>query len=107
MVFVRNYGYNATTGTYLVVAGRLALCTWWLRSTGVLSGGSLFRPIPSRPLLLAEFACAAALISMGAIWDASGFINMRCWPLWRCRRILLNEWLVLDGGLGVTKGFVE
>jgi ammonium transporter Rh len=82
MVFVRNYGYSATTGTYLVVAAGLPLYLF-LRSTGIVSAEAV-SPDSIKALLLAEFACAAALISMGPSWDASGFINTPCWPLWQC-----------------------
>ncbi len=61
MVFVKKYGYSATTGTYIVVAAALPLYLL-LRSTGVLSAEA----VPANTihaLLLAEFAAAAALIS--------------------------------------------
>ena len=65
MVFVRNYGYSALTGTYLVVGVGLPLYLL-LHSTGVISA----EPVSAdsiKAVLLAEFACAAALISMGAV----------------------------------------
>jgi len=40
MVFVRNYGYSATTGTYLVVGAGLPLYLF-LRSTGILSAEAI------------------------------------------------------------------
>ena len=58
-------------------------------------------------LLLAEFAVAAALISMGAVLyrirlHQYGLLALVMVPLY-----MLNEWMVLDGGLGITKGFVD
>jgi ammonium transporter Rh len=58
-------------------------------------------------LLLAEFAVASALISTGAVLGRVrlhqyGLLALLMVPLY-----MLNEWLVLDGGLGVTKGFVD
>jgi ammonium transporter Rh len=64
MVFVKKYGYGATTETYLVVGVGHPVYLF-LRSTGFLS----MEAVPAetvRALLLAEYAVAAALISMGA-----------------------------------------
>ena len=69
MVFVRNYGYSATTGTYLVVAISLPLYLL-LRSSGKISAEAI-APESIKALLLAEFAGAAALISMGAVLGLS------------------------------------
>ena len=98
MVFVQRYGYSATTGTYLVAA--VGLPVYFLTAEAV--------PAHSiRALLLAEFAVAAALISMGAVLGRIrlhqyGLLALVMVPLY-----MLNEWLVLDGGLGITKGFVD
>jgi ammonium transporter Rh len=105
MVFVRKYGYSATTGTFLVVSVGLPLYLF-LRSTGVIS----LEAIPAdsiKALLLAEFACAAALIAMGAVLGRLrlyqyGILAILIVPIY-----MLNEWLVLDGGLSITKGFVD
>jgi len=105
MVFVRNYGYSATTGTYLVVAAGLPLYLV-LRSTGILSAEAV-SPDSIKALLLAEFACAAALISMGAILGRVRLYQYALLAVVAVPAYLLNEWLVLDGGLGVTKGFVD
>jgi ammonium transporter Rh len=105
MVFVQRYGYGATTGTYLVVAVGLP-AYFILRSTGVLTAEAV--PMHSiKGLLLAEFAVASALISTGAVLGRIrlhqyGLLALIMVPLY-----MLNEWLVLDGGLGVTKGFVD
>jgi ammonium transporter Rh len=105
MVFVRNYGYSATTGTYLVVAAGLPSYLL-LRSTGMLSAEAV-SPDSVKALLLAEFACAAALISMGAILGRVRLYQYALLAVVAVPAYLLNEWLVLDGGLEVTKGFVD
>ena len=105
MVFVQRYGYSATTGTYLVTAVGLPLY-FLLRSGGILTAEAV--PMQSiKGLLLAEFAVASALISTGAVLGRIrlhqyGLLALVMVPLY-----MLNEWLVLDGGLGVTKGFVD
>lgn len=105
MVFVRNYGYSALTGTYLVVAAGLPLYIL-LRSTGVLSAESV-SPDGIQALLLAEFACAAALISMGAVLGRLRLHQYAILAIVAVPVYMVNEWMVLDGGLGVTKGFVD
>lgn len=105
MVFVRNYGYSATTGTYLVVAVSIPLYLA-LRSTGVISAEAL-APGTIRVLLLAEFACAAGLIAMGAVLSRLRLFQYAILSALLVPAYMLNEWLVLDGGLGVTRGFVD
>ncbi len=105
MVFVRNYGYSATTGTYLVVGVGLPLYLL-LRSTGMISA----EPIAAdsiKAVLLAEFACAAALISMGAILGRVRLYQYAIMAALAVPAYMVNEWLVLDGGLGATRGFVD
>lgn len=105
MVFVQKYGYSATTGTYLVVAAGLPVY-FVLRSSGILTAEAV--PVQTiKGLLLAEFAVASALISTGAVLGRIklhqyGLLAVIMVPLY-----MLNEWLVLDGGLGITKGFVD
>jgi ammonium transporter Rh len=105
MVFVRNYGYSATTGTYLVVAVSLPLYLL-LRSTGKISGEPI-APETIKALLLAEFATAAALISMGAVLGRVRLYQYGILAVLAVPAYMLNEWLVLDGGLGITKGFTD
>ena len=105
MVFVKKYGYSATTGTYIVVAAALPLYLL-LRSTGVLSAEA----VPANTihaLLLAEFAAAAALISMGAVLGRLRVYQYALLAIILVPLYMLNEWLVLDGGLGITRGFVD
>jgi ammonium transporter Rh len=105
MVFVRKYGYSATTGTYLVVGLGLPLYML-LRASGVLSAEAL-APDSIHSLLLAEFACASALIAMGAVLGRLRLYQYAILAALLIPAYMLNEWLVLDGGLGFTKGFVD
>ena len=105
MVFVRNYGYSATTGTYLVVAVSIPLYLG-LRATGLISAGAM-APGTIRVLLLAEFACAAGLIAMGAVLSRLRLFQYALLAILLVPAYMLNEWLVLDGGLGLTRGFVD
>ena len=83
MVFVKRYGYGATTGTYLIVAVGLPVYLG-LRSTGVLSAEALDAHT-IRPCCCAEFAVAAALIAMGRCWGAFACTSTPCWRLSWCR----------------------
>jgi ammonium transporter Rh len=105
MVFVKKYGYSATTGTYLVVGVGLPLYLF-LRYTGVISSESM-NPQTIEAFLFAEFAVAAVLISMGAVLGRLRTYQYALITLLQVPFYMLNEWLVLDGGLGVTKGFVD
>ncbi len=105
MVFVKRYGYSATTGTYLVVAIGLPLYIL-LRASGVLCA----EPIPPstiKALLYAEFAVASVLIAMGAVLGRLRVFQYALLALCLIPAYLLNEWVVLDGGLEITKGFVD
>jgi Ammonia permease len=105
MVFVKKHGYSATTGTYLVVATGIPLYLL-VRAWGGLSAEPV-TPDSAKALLLAEFGCASALIAMGAVL---GRLRLHQYALLAALIIpfyMLNEWLVLDGGLGVTNGFVD
>ncbi|AEY64533.1 ammonium transporter [Clostridium sp. BNL1100] len=105
MVFVKKYGYSATTGTYLVVGAGIPLYLL-LRYTGALSLESV-NPQTIKGLLLAEFAVAAALISMGAVLGRLRLYQYALISVFLVPIYMINEWLVLDGGLGITKGFVD
>jgi ammonium transporter Rh len=58
-------------------------------------------------LLLAEFACASALIAMGAVLGRLKLYQYAILAALLIPAYMLNEWFVLDGGLGFTKGFVD
>jgi ammonium transporter Rh len=105
MVFAKRYGYGALTGTYLVVAAGIPVYVG-LRSSGVLSAEAV-DPHTIRALLLAEFAVASALIAAGAVL---GRVRLHQYALLAMIMIplyMINERLVLDGGLAVTKGFID
>jgi ammonium transporter Rh len=105
MVFVKKYGYSATTGTYLVVATGIPLYML-LRAWGGLSA----EPVEAentKALLLAEFACASALIAMGAVLGRLRLHQYAMVSAVLVPAYMLNERFVLDGGLGVTSGFVD
>jgi ammonium transporter Rh len=105
MVFVKKHGYSATTGTYLVVATGIPLYLL-MRAWGGLSAEAV-TPDSAKALLFAEFGCASALIAMGAVL---GRLRLHQYALLAALVIpfyMLNEWLVLDGGLGLTSGFVD
>jgi ammonium transporter Rh len=105
MVFVKKYGYSATTGTYLVVGAGIPIYVL-LRSTGIISAEAV--PAGSiKALLLAEFACASALIAMGAVLGRLRLYQYAMLALIVVPGYMINEWLVLDGRLGITKGFVD
>ena len=105
MVFVKKYGNSATTGTYLVVGAGIPIYLF-LRSTGVISAEAM--PANSiHVLLLAEFACASALIAMGAVLGRLRLYQYAMLAALLVPAYMLNEWLVLDGGLGFTRGFVD
>jgi ammonium transporter Rh len=105
MVFVRKYGYSATTGTYLVVGAGIPLYLF-LRSSGVISAEAV-APDSIHALLLAEFACASALIAMGAVLGRLRLFQYAILAALLVPAYMVNEWLVLDGGLGFTSGFVD
>jgi ammonium transporter Rh len=102
MVFVKKYGYSATTGTFLVVGAGLPLYLF-LRSSGFLSAQTITAD-NIRVLILAEFAVASALIAMGAVLGRLRTYQYGLVAVFTVIAYTLNEWLVLDGGLGITKG---
>jgi ammonium transporter Rh len=104
MVFVRRYGFGATTGTYLVVATGLPLYML-LRANGVFAHE--IAPNTVKALLFAEFAVAAALIAMGAVLGRLRVFQYALLALFLVPAYLLNEWLVLDNGMGLTEGFQD
>jgi ammonium transporter Rh len=105
MVFVRRYGYGATTGTYLVVAVGLPVYIL-LRGAGILCGEPI-SPSTITALLYAEFAAASALIAMGAVLGRLRVFQYALLALLLVPAYMLNEWMVLGGGLGVTRGFTD
>lgn len=104
MVFVRRYGFGATTGTYLVVATGLPLYML-LRANGVV--GHEIKAHSVETLMLAEFSVATALIAMGAVLGRLRVFQYALLTLLLVPLYALNEYVVLDNGLGLTKGFQD
>ncbi|MBI4882059.1 MAG: ammonium transporter [Planctomycetes bacterium] len=101
MVFVKKYGRSALTATYLLVS--VAVPLYLLK--GSLFGGEEAGVIIDQ-LILAEFAAASLLICAGAVlgrlkmgqYLLLGILFVPCYAL--------NEWIVLNGGLGLIAGRV-
>jgi ammonium transporter Rh len=99
MVFVRKYGRSAITATYLLVS--VALPLYFLKESLVATGGP--EGIMDR-MILAEFAAASLLICAGAVL---GRLKMNQYLLLGMMFVpfyALNEWVVLNGGLGLISG---
>ena len=105
MVFVKRYGYGATTGTYLIVAAGLPIYLV-LRTSGVLSAEAVDAHT-IKGLLLAEFAVASALIAAGAVLGRLRLFQYALLAIVMMPLYMVNERLVLDGGLAMTKGFMD
>jgi len=97
MVFVKKYGRSAITATYLLVS--VAIPLYFLKdSLGFLGGVES----DIERLILAEFAAASLLICAGAVL---GRIKMHQYLLLGLLFVpcyVLNEWLVLSGGMGLV-----
>lgn len=101
MVFVKKYGRSALTATYLLVS--VALPLYFLKESyhGIGSSAGVIDR-----LILAEFAAASLLICAGAVlgrlkmhqYMLLGLLFVPCYAL--------NEWIVLNGGLGLITGKV-
>lgn len=104
MVFVRRYGFSATTGTYLVVATGLPLYIL-LRANGIF--GHALTPHSVDAVIYAEFAVATGLIAMGAVLGRLRVFQYALLALFIVPVYLLNEWLVLDNASGLTEGFQD
>jgi ammonium transporter Rh len=101
MVFVKKYGRSALTATYLLVS--IALPLYSLKES--YHGGDTSTGIIDK-LILAEFAAASLLICAGAVL---GRLKMHQYLLLGFLFIpfyALNEWIVLNGGLGLISGKV-
>ncbi|HEY3308437.1 MAG TPA: hypothetical protein VGJ93_08275 [Desulfuromonadaceae bacterium] len=101
MVFVKKYGRSALTATYLLVSVSIPL--YFLKESfhGMGSSGGVINK-----LILAEFAAASLLICAGAVL---GRLKMHQYMLLGILFVpfyALNEWIVLNGGLGLITGKV-
>ncbi|MFH1029282.1 MAG: ammonium transporter [Pseudomonadota bacterium] len=102
MVFVKKYGRSALTATYLLVSVSIPL--YFLKES--LHGGSGASAGMIDKLILAEFAAASLLICAGAVL---GRLKMHQYLLLGILFVpfyALNEWIVLNGGLGLITGKV-
>lgn len=104
MVFVKRYGFGATTGTYLVVATGLPLYMF-LRANGMIGHALTAHSVET--LMLAEFSVATTLIAMGAVLGRLRVFQYALLTLVLVPIYAFNEWAVLDNGLGLTKGFQD
>ncbi|MBC8017462.1 MAG: ammonium transporter [Verrucomicrobia bacterium] len=101
MVFVKKYGRSALTATYLLVSVSIPLYFLKENFHGIGSSEGLIDK-----LILAEFAAASLLICAGAVL---GRLKMGQYMLLGILFVpfySLNEWIVLNGGLGLISGKV-
>ena len=95
MTFVRKYGRSALTATFLLVSTSLPM--YMLINRAGLGGSES----EIRRLILAEFGAASLLIAAGAVL---GRLKMQQYILLGLLFVpfyMLNEWIVLNGGLGL------
>jgi ammonium transporter Rh len=101
MVFVKKYGRSALTATYLLVSVSIPLYFLKENFHGIGSSEGIIGT-----LILAEFAAASLLICAGAVL---GRLKMGQYMLLGILFVpfyALNEWIVLNGGLGLISGKV-
>lgn len=101
MVFVKKYGRSALTATYLLVSVSIPL--YYLKES--FYGIGVSEGIIDK-MILAEFAAASLLICAGAVL---GRLKMGQYILLGVLFVpfySLNEWIVLNGGLGLISGKV-
>lgn len=101
MVFVKKYGRSAITATYLLVS--VALPLYFLKESyhGAESSAGVIDK-----LILAEFAAASLLICAGAVLGRLKMHQYLLLGLLFVPFYSLNEWIVLNGGLGLVTGKV-
>jgi len=98
MVFVKKYGRSAITATFLLVSVSIPL--YFLKdSLGLLGGvdSDIDR------LILAEFGAASLLICAGAVLGRLKMAQYILLGLLFIPFYALNEWILLDGGLGLIE----
>jgi len=98
MVFVRKYGRSALTATFLLVSTSLPLYLL-VKSSGIT--GSVSDEIEK--LILAEFGAASLLIAAGAVLGRLKMPQYILLGLLFVPFYIFNEWIVLNGGLGLIK----
>ncbi len=103
MVFVKNYGRSALTATFLLVS--VALPLYMAGSTLIHGDGS---KAEIEHLILAEFGAASLLIAAGALLGRIRMHQYLILGLLFVPCYMLNEWIILDNGLGLLKsGFAD
>jgi ammonium transporter Rh len=103
MVFVKKYGRSALTATYLLVS--VAIPLYFFKDSFFNPAGGSESIIDK--LILAEFAAASLLICAGAVL---GRLKMNQYLLLGILFVpfyALNEWIVLNGGLGLINKVVD
>ncbi|MBU0664235.1 MAG: ammonium transporter [Proteobacteria bacterium] len=101
MVFVKKYGRSTLTATYLLVSVSLPL--YFLKESyfGIENSAGIIDT-----LILAEFAAASLLICAGAVLGRLKMHQYLLLGLMFVPFYALNEWIVLNCGLGLITGKV-
>jgi ammonium transporter Rh len=103
MVFVKNYGRSALTATFLLVSIALPL---YMGGSMLIHGDNSKAEI--QRLILAEFGAAGLLIAAGALLGRIKMHQYLILGLLFVPCYMLNEWIILDNGLGLLKsGFAD
>jgi len=104
MVFVRKYGRSAVTATYLLVS--VAIPVYFCVKSYAIFGEPTNADIDK--LIFAEFAAASLLICAGAVLGRLKMIQYMVLGVIFTLVYMLNEWVVVGGGLGLVKsGFAD
>lgn len=104
MVFVKKYGRSAVTATYLLVS--VAIPVYFSVKSFALFGQVSNADIDK--FILAEFAAASLLICAGAVLGRLKMLQYMVLGIIFTLMYILNEWIVLGGGLGLIKsGFAD
>lgn len=94
MVFVKKYGRSTLTATYLLVSVSVPL--YFLKESYLDSSAGIIDKF-----ILAEFAAASLLICAGAVLGRMKMHQYLLLGLLFVPCYALNEWIVLNGGLGL------
>lgn len=97
MVFIKKYGRSALTATFLLVSISLPLY-FLIHTSGLFHHGSEIEE-----LILAEFAAASLLIAAGAVLGRLKMFQYILLGLIFVPFYMLNEWVILENGLGLIK----
>lgn len=102
MVFVRKYGRSALTATFLLVSVSVPLY-FLLSDLAIFSEGKS----EIETLILAEFSAASLLIAAGAVLGRMKMPQYLVLGILFVPFYMLNEWVVLENGLGILNGFAD